>query len=58
MSSMNLISTGKGVRGAWETDGRILTTGLSDGSQHVQVSGENARHPGLAVNTRGETLVL
>lgn len=59
MSSSAILATPGAPRLAWETDGRIFTQRAdADGSKRVPVSGPNAKHPSLAVNARGETLVV
>jgi len=57
MSSMGLASTGAQTRAAWETEGKIFTSLLEGHSDAIAVSGSKARHPALAVNPSGETLV-
>lgn len=57
MSSMTILGTGSTLRGAWESEGRIETALLGAGSKAQIVSPEKSRHPALAVNSRGETLV-
>jgi hypothetical protein len=57
MSSMSLTSQGTKVRGAWEAEGKVFTSLLDGPSQAVAVSEGKARHPTLAVNSKGETLV-
>lgn len=57
MSNASVIAAGAKTRGAWEAEGKILTAMLDERSDALTVSGEKARHPALAVNARGETLV-
>lgn len=58
MSSAALLATAKGVRAAWETDGKIFSTLLAAPvPAPAEISAGKAKHPSLAVNTRGETLV-
>ena len=58
MSSAALLATPKGVRGAWETDGKIFTALLTaTPPAPAEISAGKAKHPALAVNSRGETLV-
>ena len=57
MSSMSLASQGHQVRGAWEADGRIFTSLLNGNGDAVAVSEGKARHPAVAVNAKGETVV-
>lgn len=57
MSSAALLSTTKGVRAAWETDDRIYSTLLAaPRTAPVEISTGKAKHPSLAVNSRGEVL--
>jgi len=58
MSSAALLVTPKGIRGAWETDGKIFTALLAATTPApAEISAGKAKHPALAVNSRGETLV-
>ncbi len=57
MSSASVISTGGTMRAAWEAEGKVFTALLDDASDALGVSEEKSRHPALAVNARGETLV-
>ncbi len=57
MSSASIISIGARTRGAWEAEGKVYTALLDAGSDALAVSGEKARHPSLAVNSKGETLI-
>ena len=58
MSSAALLSTATGVRAAWETDGKIFSTLLAGPkSAPAEVASGQAKHPSVAVNARGETLV-
>ncbi|MDZ4406247.1 hypothetical protein [Prosthecobacter sp.] len=57
MSSASVITTGKNTRAAWESEGRVFTSLLDTTSDAVAVSPDKARHPALAINSRGETLV-
>ncbi len=57
MSSMSLAAQGSRVRGAWEAEGKVFTSLLDASSEAVDICGGKARHPALAVNTKGETLV-
>lgn len=58
MSSASLLPTGEWLQAAWEKDGRIVTGRLDAavGSSR-QVGPKNAKHPVLARNSRGQTLV-
>jgi hypothetical protein len=57
MSSASVIAAGPKTRAAWEAEGRVFTSLLDEKSKALAVSGNQARHPALAVNARGETLV-
>ncbi len=57
MSSMSMAGQGKQTRAVWETEGRVYTSLLDAQEKAVTVSGDKARHPALAVNGKGETLI-
>ncbi|WP_395736614.1 sialidase family protein [Prosthecobacter sp.] len=57
MSSASVVAAGAKTRAAWEAEGRVYTALLDATSEALAVSEEKARHPALAVNSRGETLV-
>ncbi len=57
MSSASVIAAGAKTRAAWEAEGRVYTALLDATSEALAVSEDKARHPALAVNARGETLV-
>ena len=57
MSSMSLINQGAKTRGAWEAEGKVYTSLLDSASEAQSVIEGRTRHPALAVNNRGETLV-
>ena len=58
MSSAALVPTTTGVRAAWETDGKIFSTVLTGPSPApAEIAAGKAKHPAIAVNSRGETLV-
>ncbi len=57
MSSMSAINAGNATRAVWEAEGQIFTSLLDASSTAVCISGKQGRHPALAVNARGETLV-
>lgn len=57
MSSFSAISDGAHTRGAWEAEGKVYTALLDAGSDALAVSGGKARHPSLAINEQGETLI-
>ena len=55
MSSASVIATGASLRGAWEAEGAIHTGLLDLDSPALEI--HKGRHPALAVNPRGETLI-
>lgn len=57
MSSATLLASGKATRAAWETEGTVWTALVGETPVPVALSKGKARHPALAVNGRGETLV-
>ena len=58
MSSAALLPTAKGIRAAWETDGKIFSTLLAGPKPApAEVASGQAKHPTVAVNAGGETLV-
>lgn len=57
MSSASVISAGAKTRAAWEAEGKIFTSLLDATSDAIPVSDDKARHPALAINSKGETLV-
>lgn len=58
MSSASLLPAGPSLRAAWENDGQILTGLLDAPSTAAQKVGpKNARHPALAQNAKGQTLI-
>ena len=57
MSNAALLSSGKTARAAWETDGTVFTATLTGKLEPLALSAGQARHPALAINSRGETLV-
>lgn len=57
MSSAALIAGPKTARAAWETNATIYTATLDEAADPLALSKSEARHPALAVNARGETLV-
>lgn len=58
MSSAAIISGPAAPRAAWETDAEVYTSLLTEKAEPVAVSKGKARHPSMAVNARGETLVV
>lgn len=58
MSSASLSPTASTLRAAWENDGQIVTGILADGGESTRKIGPpNAKHPIMARNARGETLI-
>lgn len=57
MSSASIISDGQHTRAAWEAEGKVFTALLDAKSDALAVSESNTRHPSLAVNSKGETLI-
>lgn len=57
MSSMALAGSGAATRGAWEAEGRIETALFGSGTTPGPLPLGTGRHPALAVNRGGETLV-
>ncbi|WP_395751875.1 sialidase family protein [Prosthecobacter sp.] len=57
MSSASVVAAGAKTRAAWEAEGRIYTALLDATSGALAVSEDKSRHPALAVNAAGETLV-
>lgn len=58
MSSASLLPVSQSLRAAWENDGRVVTGILGDsGSNTGKVGPPNAKHPVMAGNARGETLI-
>lgn len=57
MSSASVISAGTQTRAAWEAEGQVFTSLLDANSGAITVSNDKARHPALAINSKGETLV-
>ena len=62
MSSMDIVSNGDSVFGAWETAGQIFWTSLAGGPPRDPVAapgdGKGRKHPRFAMNRRGEMLLL
>src|SRR5499425_902463 len=64
MSSMALVEGPSGVVAAWDTDGQIYFAGIKPGTIDVTQprsapgSGRDRKHPALAVNARGETILV
>ncbi|MCX6849696.1 MAG: sialidase family protein [Verrucomicrobia bacterium] len=57
MSSASVIAAGAKTRAAWEAEGKVYTSLLDESSAALAVSEDKARHPALAMNARGETLI-
>lgn len=57
MSSASVISAGSKTRAAWESEGKVFTSLLDATSDAIAVSEDKGRHPSLAINSKGETLV-
>jgi hypothetical protein len=58
MSSAALVATPKGVRAAWETNGKIRTTMLGGVPAATEIAAGSVKHPALAINARGEILAV
>ncbi|MBV6498456.1 MAG: hypothetical protein CJBNEKGG_00678 [Prosthecobacter sp.] len=58
MSSASLVPEARGLRAAWENQGRIITALLSEtASKNDKTGADDAKHPVLAQNNRGQTLI-
>ena len=58
MSSADLLASPQGVRAAWETDGKIFSALLTNAAPApFEISAGKAKHPAMAVNAKGETLM-
>jgi hypothetical protein len=58
MSSASLMPATQSLRAAWENDGQIITGLMGDPTSSTQQIGpKNAKHPALAQNTKGQTLI-
>lgn len=58
MSSASFLPGSKSLRAAWENDGQIVTALMDTPESTIKKIGlKNAKHPALAQNTRGQTLV-
>ena len=64
MSTMALVEGPSGVVAAWETDGQIYLASLKPGTdsftkpQAAPGTGRERKHPALAGNGRGETILV
>jgi hypothetical protein len=58
MSSASLLPVAQALRAAWENDGQIVTGLMGAPASAAQKIGpKNAKHPVLAANTTGQTLI-
>jgi hypothetical protein len=57
MSSASLVPFARTLRAAWEAEGKIYSALLDSTSPALLLSSDPGRHPALAVNAQGETLV-
>ncbi len=58
MSSASLLPATQSLRAAWENDGQIITGLMGNPAGSAQKVGPmNAKHPTLAQNTKGQTLI-
>lgn len=58
MSSASLLRTAETVRATWENDGQIVTSLMGAAASTPQKIGpKSAKHPALAQNTKGQTLI-
>lgn len=58
MSSSSLLPATQTLRAAWENDGQIITGLMGNSTASAQKVGpKNAKHPALAQNTKGQTLI-
>ncbi len=58
MSSASLLPVAQTLRAAWENEGRIVTGLLGEATSKAQKIGpKDAKHPALAMNAQGQTLV-
>jgi hypothetical protein len=61
---MALVEGQSGVVAAWETDGQIFYAGIKPGTasftapQHAPGDGKDRKHPALAINARGEMILV
>lgn len=64
MSSFSLAESGTGILGAWETEGQIFSTrfdpltGKASSPQPAPGEGKGRKHPVVAANARGETILV
>ncbi|MBL9144197.1 MAG: hypothetical protein JNM99_11010 [Verrucomicrobiaceae bacterium] len=58
MSSASLVPVGGRTRAAWEAEGKIYSALLDANSPALLISEDPGRHPALAINDLGETLVV
>ena len=57
MSSASMMPSGTTLWGAWENDGQIITGLLEPGAVSRKIGPQNAKHPILAQNAQGRTLI-
>lgn len=57
MSSAVMMPSGTTLRGAWENDGHIITSLLKPGAASRNIGPSSAKHPTLAQNAAGQTLI-
>ena len=57
MSSASLMPSSTTLRGAWENDGQIMTGLLGPDAVSRKIGPPNAKHPILAQNAQGRTLI-
>ncbi|MDI1314869.1 hypothetical protein [Prosthecobacter sp.] len=57
MSSASLTPSSANLRAAWENDGQIVTGILGDTASIKKIGPKNAKHPSLAQNSKGQTLI-
>jgi hypothetical protein len=61
MTSMSFVQRARDVAGAWETQGQVYWTPINGGGigaiRPAPGTGEKRKHPRLAVNQRGETIL-
>jgi hypothetical protein len=64
MSTASIASTNQTTIAAWETRGQIILSALPAGAGHTGASvavpgeGQNRKHPSLAINSKGQCLVV
>jgi hypothetical protein len=64
MSSMSFAESAAGVAAAWETEGQVCFASIDPNTLKMRApiaapgAGTNRKHPALAINARGETLLV